>query len=126
MHVLSVPRGGREHDVHQTGELIALSRAFVQDPWPVYRQLRQAAPVQRAVLAGGAPVWLITGYDEARALLADPRPGPGYYGGRALLPGAAGAYESPLSAHMLNTDPPAHTRLRSLVDQAFTGPAVDR
>ena len=59
--------------MHQTSELIALSRAFVQDPWPVYRQLRDAAPVQRAVLTGGVPVWLITGYDEARALLADPR-----------------------------------------------------
>jgi cytochrome P450 len=112
--------------LHQASELIELSRAFIQDPWPVYRQLRHAAPVQRAVLAGGAPVWLITGYDEARALLADPRLSTDYFGVRALRPGAAGPQESPLSAHMLNTDPPAHTRLRSLVDQAFTGRAVDR
>jgi cytochrome P450 len=124
--VLSISRGEREHDLHQTSELIALSRAFVQDPWPIYRQLRHAAPVQRAVLTGGAPMWLITGYDEARALLADPRLSTDYFGVRALLPGAAGPYESPLSAHMLNTDPPAHTRLRSLVDQAFAGRAVDR
>jgi cytochrome P450 len=124
--VLSVPRGKRERDLQQTSETIALSRAFVQDPWPVYQQLRQAAPVQRAVLAGGAPVWLITGYDEARALLADPRLSTDYFGVRALLPGAAGPYESPLSAHMLNTDPPAHTRLRSLVEQAFTGQTVAR
>ena len=59
--------------MQQAGELTALSRAFVQDPWPVYRRLRQAGPVQRVVLAGGDPVWLITGYDEALALLADPR-----------------------------------------------------
>jgi cytochrome P450 len=112
--------------MQQTGELTALNRAFVQDPWSVYRRLRQAAPVQRAVMTGGEPVWLITGYDEARALLADPRLSTDFFGVRALLPGPAGPYESPLSAHMLNTDPPAHTRLRSLVDRAFTARTVAR
>ena len=101
--------------MQQTGELTALNRAFVTDPWSVYQRLRQAGPVQRAVLAGGEPVWLVGGYGEARALLADPRLSTDYFGVRALLPGAAGPYESPLSAHMLNTDPPAHTRLRALV-----------
>ncbi|HXP57998.1 MAG TPA: cytochrome P450 [Streptosporangiaceae bacterium] len=110
----------------QAGELTALNRAFVSDPWSVYRRLRQAGPVQRAVLAHGEPVWLITGHDDARALLADPRLSTDFFGVRALLPGAAGPYESPLSAHMLNTDPPAHTRLRSLVDQAFTTRNVAR
>jgi cytochrome P450 len=112
--------------MQQTGELTALNRAFVTDPWSVYQRLRQAGPVQRAVLAGGEPVWLVSGYDEARALLADPRLSTDYFGVRALLPGAAGPYESPLSAHMLNTDPPAHTRLRALVDQAFATRAVAR
>jgi cytochrome P450 len=112
--------------MQQTGELTALNRAFVTDPWSVYQRLRQAGPVQRAVLAGGEPVWLVSGYDEARALLADPRLSTDYFGVRALLPGAAGPYESPLSAHMLNTDPPAHTRLRALVDQAFATRSVAR
>jgi cytochrome P450 len=112
--------------MQQANEVNALDRAFVSDPWSVYNRLRSGGPVQRAVLTGGAPVWLITGYDEARALLADPRLSTDYFGVRALLPGPAGPYESPLSAHMLNTDPPAHTRLRSLVDQAFTGRAVAR
>jgi cytochrome P450 len=112
--------------MQQTSVLTALNRAFVQDPWSVYRRLQQAAPVQRAVMTGGEQVWLITGYEQARALLADPRLSTDYFGVRALLPGPAGPYESPLSAHMLNTDPPAHTRLRALVDQAFTGRMVAR
>jgi cytochrome P450 len=112
--------------MQQTNELTTLDRAFVSDPWSVYHRLRDAGPVQRAVLTGGEPVWLVTGHAEARALLADERLSTDYFGVRALLPGSAGPYESPLSAHMLNTDPPAHTRLRALVDQAFTEHTVAR
>jgi cytochrome P450 len=112
--------------LQQTNELTALDRAFVSDPWSVYQRLRAAGPVQRAVLAGGERVWLVAGHEQARALLADDRLSTDYFGVRALLPGVAGPYESPLSAHMLNTDPPAHTRLRALVDQAFTARTVAR
>jgi cytochrome P450 len=41
-------------------------------------------------------------------------------------PGSAAAYGSLLSRHMLNSDPPDHTRLRKLVGKAFTGRAVER
>jgi cytochrome P450 len=112
--------------LQQTNELTSLDRAFVSDPWSVYQRLRDAGPVQRAVLAGGAQVWLVAGHEQARALLADDRLSTDYFGVRALLPGGAGPYESTLSAHMLNTDPPAHTRLRALVDQAFTARTVAR
>ena len=112
--------------MQQTNELTALDRAFVSDPWSVYQRLRAAGPVQRAVLAGGEKVWLVAGHEQARALLADDRLSTDYFGVRALLPGVAGPYESTLSAHMLNTDPPAHTRLRALVDQAFTARTVAR
>ncbi len=78
------------------------------------------------MLAGGEKVWLVAGHEQARALLADGRLSTDYFGVRALLPGVAGPYESTLSAHMLNTDPPAHTRLRALVDQAFTARTVAR
>ena len=112
--------------MQQANGLTALDRAFVSDPWSVYQRLRSAGPVQRAVLARGEQVWLVAGHEAARALLADDRLSTDYFGVRALLPGPAGPYESPLSAHMLNTDPPAHTRLRALVDQAFTARTVAR
>ena len=112
--------------MQQTNELTALDRAFVSDPWALYQRLRGAGPVQRALLAGSEQVWLVAGHEQARALLADDRLSTDYFGVRSLLPGVAGPYESTLSAHMLNTDPPAHTRLRALVDQAFTEQTVAR
>jgi cytochrome P450 len=108
-------------------ELTALGREFVQDPWAVYRHLRANGPVQRVLVPGGIPMWLVTSYADARALLADPRLSKDYAGVRELFPpGEAGPYNSPLAAHMLNSDPPAHTRLRRLVNQALTARTVSR
>jgi len=67
-------------------------------------------------MPGGTPAWLVTGYAEARAALADPRlhkTGPGWQ------PEPDSVF-APLERHMLNSDPPDHERLRRLVNKAFT------
>jgi cytochrome P450 len=69
---------------------------------------------------GGTPVWLITRYDEAKALLHDSRLGKDL----GILP-AGFAVKAPF-ATMLETDPPDHTRLRRLVVKAFTARSVER
>ncbi len=113
--------------MQETNELTALGREFVQDPWPVYRRLRATGPVQRVLAPGGIPMWLVTSYADARTLLADHRLSKDHAGVRELFPpGEAGPYDSPLAAHMLNSDPPAHTRLRRLVNQALTARTVSR
>lgn len=38
-----------------------------------FAALAATGPVHRITLPNGAPAWLITGHDEARAALADPR-----------------------------------------------------
>ena len=59
-------------------------------------------------------MWLVVGYEEARAALADPRFSKDW---RTLHPGGD---ISAVSTNMLESDPPRHTRLRALVAREFT------
>ncbi|WP_019629955.1 cytochrome P450 [Actinomadura atramentaria] len=49
------------------------ARTCPYDPPPGYRTFREDAPLTRATLYDGRTAWLVSGYDTARALLADPR-----------------------------------------------------
>jgi cytochrome P450 len=104
-----------------------LNRAFYQEPHAVYQRLREEGPVRPASLYRGLTVWLVTRYAEAKTLLADPRLSKDSARALELFPeGTAGALASSLSAHMLTSDPPDHTRLRKLVSKAFTARTVAR
>ena len=105
----------------------ALTAAFAQNPHEVLQLLREQGPVAHTKIWGGLPVWLVTRYSEARALLTDPRVSKDYARAVTLFPADnAGTYASDLNAHMLQSDPPDHTRLRKLVVKAFTSGAVER
>jgi cytochrome P450 len=99
-------------------------RAFVDDPYPAYAWLREHAPVHRTRLPNGVEAYLVTRYEDVKAVLADPRLSknaatsfPGWRPGRTGIPGE---HRSGIAAHLLNLDPPDHTRLRRLVAKAFT------
>ena len=96
-------------------EPIALGE--VADPYPLYAAQREAAPVARA----GSGLWCVTGYDEASALLRDPRSTTGVFGEhfRQSLPEGSAA-RSELGRRINLIDPPDHTRVRGLVGKAFT------
>jgi cytochrome P450 len=99
-----------------------LGADYFQDPHSVHARLRAQRPVVPVIMPGGTPVWLVTGYPEARAALADPRL-------RKRMPGWHPAPDSIIAAldvHMLNSDPPDHERLRRLVNKAFTTRRVER
>lgn len=100
-----------------------LAPSFYDRAHAVHRLWREDGGVRRARFAGAAGIegWVVTGYDDARRLLADPRLSKqdavqkfGRRTGRTEGPGEA------LFTHMLNSDPPQHTRLRRLVQKAFT------
>ncbi|MFI6290857.1 cytochrome P450 [Nonomuraea sp. NPDC050790] len=52
---------------------IPMPRGCPYHPPPGYDRLREHGPLAPAVLRDGSRVWTVTGYEQARALLADPR-----------------------------------------------------
>ncbi|MFI9050118.1 cytochrome P450 [Streptomyces sp. NPDC053427] len=98
---------------------------FAADPYPAYAWLREHAPVHRTALPSGVEAWLVTRYGDARQALADARlsKNPVHHSesahgkGKVGIPGERSAN---LMTHLLNIDPPDHTRLRRLVSKAFT------
>ncbi|MBG7699328.1 cytochrome P450 [Streptomyces sp. MC1] len=96
--------------------------AFVADPFPLYRRLREEGPVRRAIIAGGLDAWLVTRYEDGLAALSDPRLSSDVRDAsdpRLVEQLPEFERESMLST-MLRSDPPDHTRLRRLVSKAFT------
>ena len=97
-----------------------LSDEMARDPYPVYARLRDRSPAHYSRLSGAL---VISRYADVDRILRDhvrfssdpdrrksPRTG----------------YKQPLEERsMLFMDPPDHTRLRSLVNKAFTRPAIN-
>jgi cytochrome P450 len=92
------------------------------DPYPIYSFIRDREPVHHA--PDGS--WVLTRYDHCAALLRDPRFSTNPVN---LTSGPDAAAMGPIrqvgSSLMMFLDPPDHTRLRSLVSQAFTPRMVE-
>ncbi|MFR9794401.1 cytochrome P450 family protein [Streptomyces sp. MS06] len=98
--------------------------AFRDDPHRVYARLRERGPVHRVRLPEPEAhhvTWLVVGYEEARAALADPRLAKD--GSRI---GVIFLDRELIGTNLLTADPPQHTRLRALVSRAFTVRRVER
>lgn len=105
-----------------------LRPAYQLDPYPALARLREDEPVHWSPDLGG---WLVTRYDDCLKVLqdddrfsSDPASASGAYGEnvrsrRATVP----LGEAPILG---NSDPPEHTRLRTIVNRAFTPAAMDR
>jgi cytochrome P450 len=93
---------------------------YFQHPLAYFTRMRQEAPVTPVALPGGERVWLITRYAEVRAALADPRLHKDWAAKLAPPDWVPDEVTGYLSVHLLNADPPDHTRLRRLVAKAFT------
>jgi cytochrome P450 len=96
-----------------------LGDGYFQDPLSVFARMRAESPVTSVITPEGQRAWLITRYEDVRRALADPRLSKDWRKLRApgFVPDPSVGF---LMAHMLNADPPDHTRLRRLVQKAFT------
>jgi len=101
---------------------------FAEDPYPQYAALCATNPVQRTPLG----LWALFGYDDAVRLLRDPslsvedRSVIGANPRAEIRRQILGDRPQRGTRGILNLDPPDHTRLRRLVQQAFTPRMVDR
>ena len=91
------------------------SAATIENPYPTYERLRRTDPVHRMRLMDA---WALTRHRDVDRLLRD----------HATFSSAVRTdvqRRTGLSS-MLDMDPPDHTRLRSLVSQAFSPRAIER
>ncbi len=101
--------------------------AFRTDPYAAYKGMRDVDPILWQDLMQG---WLVTGYDDVQAILKD----------HAHFSSERSRSNNPLvtrlteqsdpslmrrTATMLSIDPPDHTRMRNLVNKAFTPRVVE-
>lgn len=115
--------------------IAAMSLAFdprrpeiLADPYPVFHHLQAEDPVHWSEILGG---WVLTRYEDVKAALSDSRlssdritPFVNHQAkdGRADL----GELGRLVGLWAVFTDPPTHTRLRGLMNRAFTSRAVER
>jgi len=115
-----------------TTELPVADNRMYQDAHAWLAEKREDGSVCPIATRQGLPSYLVSGYDEARALLNDSRISKDNSGAYDLVAAKIGAekmlpdFGRLFSQHMLNSDPPDHTRLRKLVNKAFTGRAIAR
>ncbi len=107
-----------------------VSDAFLRDPYAIMRQLQAEAPVYWSESIGA---WIITRYDDVVTTFRDVA----HFSNEGRL-GRAVEYLSPeqranfgafenhyATKSLIHSDPPDHTRLRSLLNKAFTPRAVE-
>ncbi|MBX3569228.1 MAG: cytochrome P450 [Rhizobiaceae bacterium] len=103
--------------------------AFVQDPYPLYAFLHDHA---RAVFWEEYGMWCFCGFDEVNRLFRDRRLGRERPGGYMASVAAQGDrthladFDRAEASSLLELEPPAHTRLRGLVNRAFVSRQIER
>jgi len=105
------------------------STDFKANPFPTFAAMRVDAPIYAHQSPHGKTIWYVTRYDDVVAVLknnehfckdnrhAQPDDAP--------LPRKKMSIQQSINQNMLFSDPPDHTRLRALVNQAFTPRRVE-
>jgi cytochrome P450 len=110
------------------GDILAQGRRLfgpemLADPYPLYARLRSFAPVCHAGPLGG---WVVSRYADVMTVFRSPNASSERTESimRRLEPEFRAVFTT-RAGSMLNADPPRHTRLRGLVNKAFTPRTVE-
>jgi cytochrome P450 len=97
---------------------------FIGNPYPVYARLRESGPIH---YFADTNQWIVPRYEDVGRLLRDRRFGRTYHHmathaemGRPDEPEWHGPFWRLIRAGILDMEPPDHTRVRTLVNKAFT------
>ena len=86
---------------------------------PALRALRESGPIHRVTTPVGDPAWLVTGYDEVRALMDDERLGRSHRTPQTAPRSRASAlFGGPIGE--FDDEPAGHRRMRSLLQPHFS------
>ena len=133
--MISVPAGDRPATLTidaaaRRVRLAPKDPSFVQNPYPAYRAIRDACPVFFWEDYGH---WCCVGHAEVSGLFRDRRFGRdvSHVSSREALgwpplPEHLAPFYDFEARSMLEREPPAHTRLRTLVNRAFVSRTVER
>ena len=106
--------------IAETFELSHLPTGFHDNPYPIYRALREHAPVKR--LGDGS--YFLTRYDDLVSIYKNPKS----FSSDKKLEFKPKYGDSPLYEHhttsLVFSDPPLHTRVRKLISGALTPRAI--
>jgi hypothetical protein len=98
---------------------------FFDDPYPAYRAFREQDPVlqlpfnlrleqAQEQFHDDSPSWLVTGFDACTTALRD------HDRFSSMVPGVSPEEQERARLVLINTDQPRHTRLRAMLNKAFT------
>jgi cytochrome P450 len=119
---ITAPDATAEHAANEALAELLFSPEGLADPYSRYRRLREAVPVHRSAMG----TWVLTRYDDIDEFLRNRQVR------KDINIWMAGRFSGELDQHpalrklaanMLWANPPEHTRLRQIVNKAFT---VDR
>ena len=127
---ISTPAASSTCPYHGIGSSFdPFSKAYLSNPYAFFAQARQSEPV---FFSPQLNTWLVTRYDDIKAVLHDP-PRFSSVGTIETVADFTPAAQAILSAvkpvlpHGINnTDPPRHTRIRASVNKAFSAQRVIR
>jgi cytochrome P450 len=96
---------------------------FLANPYPLFAQLREMAPIINISSSPGHQVWMVTRFNEAVQVLKDNRFSVEFARNRTEYfeyADRAGGGGFILNRSMISVDEPDHSRLRKLVSKGFT------